>query len=392
MSEPKQQDRPDQQTAQDVDDDQNGQSQSDKKFVIGVILETGGSINYYYWNNIELKVGDLCIVQEDKYFEFGTVAISRFLLSGKCCRARPSGKIIRMANDKDIDRSIGNGRKEKAAMAYCRDRIYERNLSMSLSKVHYTLDSRKAFFYYTADNRVDFRALVKDLCNHTRVKVEMRQVGVRDEARMLGGCGPCGQELCCSKFLNDFSPVTIRMAKDQGLSLSPEKISGVCGRLMCCLSFEHATYKQALKGAPKMGKAVVTNDDRCGKVCQLNALKETVVVAFEDGSRTEYQLSEVKRANQQTSGARWPDNGPGQNKPSTSASNGGDRQDNAAMDTTNAEPKTAADKPARKENLQNNGRKSVVRDKPGERRPIKKHRRPPRSGRRKIDQEEKGNE
>lgn len=271
------------------------QAETQRPFVIGVALSSGGKINDYYCNGFDLRVGSPCVIEDGGHLEYGEVALARRAQTCGCPNKKIRGKIARGATADDIERAAQNTRKEKAAMAHCREKIADLDLRMSLSRVHYSFDGRKATFFFTADSRVDFRELVKDLTNFTRVKVEMRQIGVRDEAKMLGGCGPCGQELCCSTFLNGFAPVSIRMAKDQQMSLSPEKISGVCGRLMCCLAYEHPMYKDLLKGSPKMGKAVQAPDGRKGKVYQINVLTETIGVAFEDGSKNEFNMSEVSR-------------------------------------------------------------------------------------------------
>ncbi len=272
-----------------------GSDNSGRDFIISVTINSGGKIGDYYWNNNDLKVGDLCVVGDDNQPEFGAVSLARRPYRLVCEKKKPLGKIIRAATQNDISKTKANAKKEKAALTFCRERIYELDLKMSLSRVSYTFSGRKALFYFTAESRVDFRELVKDLSNFTRVKVEMRQIGVRDEARMLGGCGPCGEELCCSKFLSDFTPVSIRMAKDQMLSLSPEKISGVCGRLMCCLAYEHATYKKLKKHFPKMGKMVETPDGKCGKVCQMSILDEKVGIVFDDGVKKEYNVLELNQ-------------------------------------------------------------------------------------------------
>ena len=267
------------------------------EYVVGVRLISGGRVGDYHWNNIELMVGDLCVVEErGGYLAYGVATLSRRPAAMICRHKRPAGKVIRRASEEDTGRAHDNERKEKAALAFCQERIYERNLNMNLARAQYSFDGRKAVFFFTSESRVDFRDLVKDLSTFTRVKVEMRQIGVRDEARMLGGCGPCGQELCCSRFLPDFIPVSIRMAKDQFLSLSPEKISGVCGRLMCCLSYEHGMYKEMLKGAPKLGKSAVAPDGRKGKVIQINALTGKIGLVFEDGVKAEYTIGEFTGA------------------------------------------------------------------------------------------------
>ena len=274
-----------------------GEELSAEHFVIGVLTEPGGKVGDYYWNGLNLKVGDLCVVEEEGGEKFlGTVALAKRPAGlGGCCGRGP-GRIVRRATKEDEEKAAFLARKEKAAMAHCREKIVELDIPMSLSRVHYTFDGKKAVFFFTADGRVDFRELVREMVNYTRVKVEMRQIGVRDEARIMGGCGPCGHELCCATFLADFAPVSIRMAKDQNLSLNPAKISGVCGRLMCCLGYEHDSYRKLMGQAPKMGKSAITPDGRIGKVLQLNLLKERVVVMFEDESKAEFSLSEVAPA------------------------------------------------------------------------------------------------
>lgn len=279
-----------------VDNEQSrgvkGQASKAEDFIVTVILNSWGQVGDYYWNNIQLMVGDLCVVEEGEKSEFGKVSLSRRPYSSIRGRKKTLGKILRAANQIDKDQYSENLKREKMAMNYCRERISDLDLRMSLSRVQCQFDGRKAIFFFTAENRVDFRELVKDLANFTRIKVEMRQIGVRDEARMIGGCGPCGNELCCAKFLHDFNPVSIRMAKDQMLSLSPEKISGVCGRLMCCLAYEHATYKQLRKNFPKMGKQVDDPDGKRGKVCQMNILCGKIGLVYEDGGKKEFDISE----------------------------------------------------------------------------------------------------
>ena len=264
------------------------------RFVYSVIENRGGKAIDFFWNGHELKVGDLCVVENSDGLEFGHVTISRRPAHPCQAKKRNLGKIHRKATEEDRELSVELLRKEKQAASICRKKIEEYGIEMSVTRAHYTFDGTKAIFFFTAEGRVDFRELVRDLASHAGVKVEMRQIGVRDEARLLGGCGPCGGELCCSSFLNDFAPVSIRMAKDQSLSLNPQKISGVCGRLMCCLSFEHGHYRELSKKAPKMGKMATAPDGKLGKVCQLNLLKEKALLAFEDHSKVEFPLNELR--------------------------------------------------------------------------------------------------
>lgn len=283
------------------------------QFVVTVQNRTGDKPADYFCEGLDLRVGDYCVVENDGGMFFGSVSIGRKPAWLSCAKKKPAGKVLRAATPDDIKKAEDLADKEDAAFDYCKDRILSADLQMNLSAVHCSFDGLKAAFIFTAEGRVDFRELVRDLAGFTRMKVEMRQIGVRDEAKMLGGCGPCGKELCCSTFLPDFAPVSIRMAKDQNLSLNPTKIAGVCGRLMCCLSYEHENYKELMSKAPKMGKQVVAPDGKTGRVIHINALSEKVGVIFEDGSRMEYGLTEVIPAH------KWAQMNPGAVAPSAPA-------------------------------------------------------------------------
>lgn len=263
------------------------------RFVVTVQSRTGDKPSDYFCDGLDLRVGDYCVAEGDGGVFFGSVSVGRKPASLSCNKKKPAGRVIRAATSDDIRKAEELADKEDSAFGYCKERILNSDLHMNLSAVHCSFDGSKASFIFTAEGRVDFRELVRDLAGFTRMKVEMRQIGVRDEAKMLGGCGPCGKELCCSSFLPDFVPVSIRMAKDQNLSLNPTKIAGVCGRLMCCLSYEHENYKELMSKAPKMGKQVVAPDGKMGRVAHINALSEKVGVIFEDGARAEYGLTEV---------------------------------------------------------------------------------------------------
>ncbi|MDH4183896.1 MAG: regulatory iron-sulfur-containing complex subunit RicT [Nitrospinota bacterium] len=263
-----------------------------RDYVFKVLLSAGGRMNDYFWNGINLQVGDHCVVEEDGRPEIGAVALAKRPFLASCAKKTPHGRVLRKATQGDIELSEKLVRKEKTALAFCKEKVIELGLKMNVSSVHYSFDEKKALFFFTAESRIDFRELVRDLNNYTRIKVELRQIGVRDEAKILGGCGPCGGELCCSGFLADFVPVSIRMAKNQFLALSPEKISGVCGRLLCCLSYENDVYVELQKQSPKLGKMVRTPDGRQGKVCQLNLLMDKISVSFEDGARVEYDIAQ----------------------------------------------------------------------------------------------------
>ncbi|NSW83374.1 MAG: stage 0 sporulation family protein [Syntrophothermus sp.] len=210
--------------------------------VVGVRFKPAGKIYYFNGEDVELKVGDKVIVETARGIEFGEVVIGRREVDeGRL--VLPLKNVIRKATEQDMRQAEDNRRREVEAYAICEAKIKEHGLPMNLIDVEYTFDRGKIIFYFTAEGRVDFRELVRDLASVFRTRIELRQIGVRDEAKMLGGIGTCGRVLCCATFLGDFEPVSIRMAKDQNLSLNPTKISGICGRLMCCLKFESETYE-----------------------------------------------------------------------------------------------------------------------------------------------------
>jgi len=209
--------------------------------VVGIRFKRAGKIYYFGPDGLELALEDRVIVETARGIEFGEVVVSPKLISEEEV-VPPLKKVIRKATDEDYAQVEENARKEKEAFQICLRKIHEHQLSMKLVDVEYTFDGNKIIFSFTAEGRVDFRDLVKDLASVFRTRIELRQIGVRDEAKMLGGVGSCGRVLCCATFLGDFEPVSIRMAKDQRLSLNPTKISGICGRLMCCLKYESSSY------------------------------------------------------------------------------------------------------------------------------------------------------
>ncbi len=210
--------------------------------VVGVRFKPAGKIYYFDGQDIELKVGDKVIVETARGIEYGEVVIGkREVDEGQL--VLPLKRVIRRATEQDREQAEDNRRREVEAFAICEAKIKEHGLPMNLIDVEYTFDRGKIIFYFTAEGRVDFRELVRDLASVFRTRIELRQIGVRDEAKMIGGIGTCGRVLCCATFLGDFEPVSIRMAKDQNLSLNPTKISGICGRLMCCLKFESEAYE-----------------------------------------------------------------------------------------------------------------------------------------------------
>ncbi len=238
--------------------------------IIGVRFREVGKIYYFDPDGQELEKGEFVIVETSRGIECGEVAMANRIISDDEI-TYPLKKLIRKATDEDISKVKENKEKEKKAFDICVQKIREHKLNMKLINVEYTFDNNKILFYFTADGRVDFRELVKNLAYVFRTRIELRQIGVRDEAKMLGGLGICGRPFCCKTFLGDFQPVSIKMAKEQGMSLNPVKISGTCGRLMCCLKYEQDAYTDLLKTTPKIG-AIVNTPDGKGTVVDLNLI------------------------------------------------------------------------------------------------------------------------
>lgn len=252
--------------------------------VVGVRFKKACKIYYFGLGGLELVQGDGVVVKTARGVEFGTVVIGpREVPDSEV--VQPLKDVQRKATQEDIDKLAENSEKEKEAYAICEEKIRLRELPMKLISVEYTLDVNKIIFYFTAEGRIDFRELVKDLAAIFHTRIELRQIGVRDEAKLLGGIGCCGRPLCCATFLGDFEPVSIRMAKDQSLSLNPTKISGICGRLMCCLKYENDLYQGCCKQnsiitPPKQGSRVVSMEGE-GKAISINMQKRTVTVLLD---------------------------------------------------------------------------------------------------------------
>lgn len=244
--------------------------------VIGVRFKEVGKIYYFDPDGQELKKGDRVIVETVRGVECGEVALENREISDEEI-VKPLKKLIRKADEKDLRTLEENKKKEKNAFGICQKKIADHKLDMKLVDVEYTFDGGKVLFYFTADGRVDFRELVKDLAGVFRTRIELRQIGVRDESKMIGGLGICGRPFCCRSFLGDFQPVSIKMAKEQGLSLNPTKISGTCGRLMCCLKYEQNAYEYLLKITPKPG-AIVETAEGAGTVVDFSLLTGTLKV------------------------------------------------------------------------------------------------------------------
>ncbi|MEG1953212.1 MAG: stage 0 sporulation family protein [Hydrogenoanaerobacterium sp.] len=262
--------------------------------VIGVRFKNVGKVYYFDPDGQQMTLSQRVIVETARGVECGEVALVNRQVDESGV-VKPLKKVIRIATKDDIDQMERNKQRESQAFSVCEDKINQHKLDMKLVDVEYTFDNNKILFYFTADGRVDFRDLVKDLASVFRTRIELRQIGVRDEAKMLGGLGICGKPFCCSTFLGEFQPVSIKMAKEQGLSLNPTKISGTCGRLMCCLKYEQEAYEDLLRHTPKQGAIVNTPDGR-GIVTEVSLLTGMLKVKIEksDGAAKTFKKDDVK--------------------------------------------------------------------------------------------------
>lgn len=278
--------------------------------VIGVRFRKNGKIYFFSPNELEIEVGQNVIVETSRGIEYGKVVLGKRKIKSEkiISTLKP---VIRIATPEDDRIDEQNKKKSQDAFSICLEKIAKHGLAMKLIDCEYTFDNNKVLFYFTADGRIDFRELVKDLASVFKTRIELRQIGVRDETKILGGVGICGRSLCCHTHLSEFAPVSIKMAKEQNLSLNPAKISGVCGRLMCCLKNEQETYEYLNKKLPNIGDIVKTNDGLKGEVQRVNVLRQNVKVIIEDenGEKEiqEYKISDLKfkprrkkKANNQT--------------------------------------------------------------------------------------------
>ncbi len=262
--------------------------------VIGVRFRTAGKIYFFDPLNFEIKRGDHVIVETARGIEFGTVMTGVTEVEDDKI-VQPLKPVLRLATERDVEQEANNKLKEKEAFKICLEKIHARELDMKLIDAEYTFDNNKVLFYFTADGRIDFRELVKDLAAVFKTRIELRQIGVRDETKIVGGIGICGRPLCCHSYLADFIPVSIKMAKEQNLSLNPTKISGVCGRLMCCLKNEEETYEELNRRLPGIGDFVTTDDGLKGEVQSVNVLRQLVKVVVEEGDEKEIKEYPVER-------------------------------------------------------------------------------------------------
>lgn len=260
--------------------------------VIGVRFRTAGKIYYFDPGTLEIKKGDHVIVETARGIEYGTVVGEpREVADEKV--VQPLKSVLRVATAKDDEQEAANKQKEKDAFQICLEKIQKHELPMKLIDAEYTFDNNKVLFYFTADGRIDFRELVKDLASVFKTRIELRQIGVRDETKIVGGIGICGRSLCCHTHLSEFVPVSIKMAKEQNLSLNPTKISGVCGRLMCCLNHEEETYEELNRKLPNVGDFVTTADGLKGEVHSVNVLRQLVKVIVDVDDEKEIQEYKV---------------------------------------------------------------------------------------------------
>lgn len=264
--------------------------------VVGVRFRNVGKIYYFNPKNYKVKVGDHVIVETARGVEYGRVVLEpRSVKEDEV--VHPLKEVLRVATKEDEDHEAENRQKEKEAFRICKKKIREHGLDMKLIDAEYTFDNNKVLFYFTADGRIDFRQLVKDLASVFKTRIELRQIGVRDETKILGGIGICGRTLCCHTYLSEFAPVSIKMAKEQNLSLNPGKISGVCGRLMCCLKHEEETYEELNRRLPNAGDYVTTDDGLKGEVSSVNVLRQLVKVLVEvndEKELREYKVEQLK--------------------------------------------------------------------------------------------------
>ncbi len=262
------------------------------KRIIGVRFKRLGKIYFFDPKWLEVKKGESVVVETSQGEEIAEVVVPNRMIEDEKIVA-PLKKVLRLASQRDLKHAEECRKKEKEAFEVCNKKIKEHNLEMTLTDVEYKFDNSKILFYFTADGRVDFRELVKDLASIYKTRIELRQIGVRDEVKRIGGNGVCGRELCCCSFLSDFETVSIKMAKEQNISLNPSKISGNCGRLMCCLKYEQEVYEEKLKRLPNVGAIVKTPDGK-GEVDSIEILKEIVRVKFKDGEILTYKKYDAK--------------------------------------------------------------------------------------------------
>lgn len=261
--------------------------------LVSISFHTAGKVFDFDAKTFELKRGDKVIVETERGRALGTVVRAPREIAPEQAPPKLKG-VLRIANEADREMAESNAQRESDALKFCQQRVHERKMEMKLVRAEYLFDGSKIIFYFTADGRVDFRELVRDLAQHFRTRIEMRQIGVRDEAKLVGGLGICGRELCCSNHLRNFAPVSVKMAKAQGLALNPAKISGQCGRLLCCLAYEYETYSELRKNLPKCGKKIQL-ESGTAEVIALDVLAQKMTVCCANGDRCQVHVDELKK-------------------------------------------------------------------------------------------------
>ncbi|MCW8858374.1 MAG: stage 0 sporulation family protein [Deltaproteobacteria bacterium] len=260
--------------------------------LVSISFHCAGKLFDFDTKDLVLSPGDRVIVETERGRALGTVITQPREVAPE--KAPPKLKsVMRLATDSDMQMAESNTQREKEALYFCQQRVLERKMGMKLVRAEYLFDGSKIIFYFTADGRIDFRELVRDLAQHFRTRIEMRQIGVRDEAKLVGGLGICGRELCCSSYLREFAPVSVKMAKAQGLALNPTKISGQCGRLLCCLAYEYETYNEMIKSLPKCGKKLQLSSGTA-EVISLDILAQKVTLAQQGGDRFQMHIDELQ--------------------------------------------------------------------------------------------------
>lgn len=265
----------------------------EKLRLVSISFHTAGKVFDFDAKDFELKQGDTVVVETERGRALGKVVREVREIEPEDAPPKLKG-ILRLAEEADIEMTRGNEQREAEAVKFCQQRIHERKMDMKLVRAEYLFDGSKIIFYFTADGRVDFRELVRDLAQHFRTRIEMRQIGVRDEAKLVGGLGVCGRELCCCSHLRNFAPVSVKMAKAQGLALNPAKISGQCGRLLCCLAYEYETYNEMRKTLPKCGKKIQL-ESGTAEVIGLDVLAQKMTVCCANGDRCQVHIDDLKK-------------------------------------------------------------------------------------------------
>ena len=281
--------------SEEIMNTQETEIKPEKVEIVGINFREAGKIYYFSPEEYKFAVGDKVIVETARGVELGMVKVANKTISSEEI-VSPLKPVIRPATDADVQHYEKNRAQEEEAIAICQKKVEAHGLGMKLVGAEYTFDNSKLIFYFTCESRVDFRELVRDLASTFRTRIELRQIGIRDEAKMLGGLGVCGRKLCCANFLSDFVQVSIKMAKEQNFSLNSSKVSGACGRLMCCLRYEHEIYEEAIKQTPPTGSVVKTSDGE-GVVIETKPLAREIRVKFNDGEKDTVKLfkcSDVK--------------------------------------------------------------------------------------------------